>query len=783
MVRGCLLAAALVLAAAAHETWAATTTVWQGEVEAVVTDGGMRHGAAVVDDAQASGGQAIRIPCQAGTQGWNVVLSTPSVELRGRCLFTLYVRGENMPAISDGMGVTLVAHDKQTGQWAYNRETRIYGINLKPQGYSAITLPLDVALSPDTYGPEIILQWHPESEGVSPVLYIDQAEIASQVFETPIITDVSPTKVRYSPQEPAAVRVAIANPTQQSVEATLAGEELRGLDLRRGVFTQKVALAVGEQKTVSAQWQLGPEEYGREIRVHLLVGGREVDSGSEYFGVSKLPLWVAAGNGYDHSYYAGDRHSMFYVSPASGQDSLRAVRFWQKLRKVYWEFFSWSPGDISDLAPQEDPFAGGEGRLTYRSRETIKQQTAMIRSVGMWPVSYVNGTCWAESGYRLFARHPEWFLYDSNGEVATYSMDNRERYRRKDDVDFDPNTYPSIFFQAVLNHSLPEVQEYIARQFIKCGKEMGFAGIRLDVRYLEVYPGERDFAGQEIAKTYPEADRISAAAVKNVKALVHKELPDFTFGYNYASPEETKDMPLTMQERCEGGAWMLDEIPCTYQEKTSPYHLWKPYLRRMVSWGDQIRKWDGVYNPFDFRRNGGKYVVDNVYSAIIRLICGGRDYMGFYCNSRLPFGDLGAFTTRFSEYLYGTNLDWLPEVKGEVQVRAEAPLWWQDMVYWSKSSDGRRQLIVHLLNPPKVEEVEENPRSETNPPVRDIQVVCAPYQGRKPQAAYLLAAEPDEPTGENEVRAVKLNLRETPEGKVAVTVPSVIFWKMVVFQY
>ncbi len=776
-------AALSVLALMAGGASAATKTVWQGEVESVATEGGMRYGAAIVDDPLASGGKALRIPCQTGAQGWNVVFSTPKVELQGRCLFTLTVRGENLPPISDGMGVTLVAHDKQTGLWAYSHETRLYGANLKPQGYSTITLPLDVSLSPETYGPEIILQWHPESEGVSPVLYLDKCEIASQTFTAPVITEVLPTKVRYAPQETAAVRVTVANPTAQSVEATVVGEEWRGLDTHREVFSQKATLGTGELKTVAGQWPLGPEEYGREVRVHLLVGGKEVDSGSEVFGVSKLPLWVSAGDNYDQSYYLGDRHSMFYVSPASGQDSLRAVRYWQKLHKVYWEFFSWSPGDISDLAPEEDPFPGGEGRLTYRSKETIRQQTAMIKSVGMWPVSYVNGTCWAESGYRLFAQHPEWFLYDANGEVATYSMENRERYRHKDDVGFDPNTYSSIFFQAVLNHSLPEVQEYIARQFVKCGKEMGFSGVRLDVRYLEVYPGERDFQGREIAKTYEEADRISAASVKNVKALVHKELPDFTFGYNYASPEETKDMPLTMKERCAGGAWMLDEIPCTYQEKTSPYHLWKPYLRRMVSWGDQVRKWGGVYNPFDFRRNGGKTVVDRVYSSIIRLICGGREYSGWYANSRLPFGDLGAFATRFSEFLYSTNLDWLPEVKGEVEVRAAAPLWWQDMVYWSKSSEGRRELIVHLVNPPKAAEVEENPRSETNPPVRDVQVVCAPYQGRKPQAAYLLMAEPLELTGQNEVRAVKLELKDAPGGGVSVTVPSVIFWKMVVFQY
>jgi hypothetical protein len=77
----------------------------------------------------------------------------------------------------------------------------------------------------------------------------------------------------------------------------------------------------------------------------------------------------------------------------------------------------------------------------------------------------------------------------------------------------------------------------------------------------------------------------------------------------------------------------------------------------------------------------------------------------------------------------------------------------------------------------------ENPRSEINPPVRDITVTCAPSGAEKPTVAYLLMSEPVELTGLNEVQVVKLNLREADDGKVAVSVPSVLFWKMVVFQW
>jgi hypothetical protein len=779
-----LIAVNLLLGTATLASAAAPRVVWSEKAEKLATPGGMRFGAALADDAAASSGKALRIPCPPGSDGWSVVFSAPRMEMRGQTLFTFWLRAENLPPLTPGLMLTLVAHHQQTGLWAFHRQTRVYGANLQAQSYTPVTLGLDVPWTAETYGPEVILQWDAAPKGVAPVVYLDKVEIAVPALDAPRVLEVSPGKTHYMPGEKVTVLTSLVNPTAAAIEGTLVGEEIRDADTRREVFQENVRLAAGQEERVTYSYTLGTEEYGREIRVRLLVGGREVAGGRDFFAVSQHPLWVAGGASADRSCSAGNNGTgSFYVGPASGQDSWRGVQYWKKLRRIYFEFFSWAPGDISDLAPADDLFPGGEGRLVYRSRQTILQQNRMFRSLGLWPVSYVNGTCWAESGYKLFQRHPEWFLYDASGEVGGYEMDGREIYRRKDDADFDPKTYNHIFFQACLNHSLPAVQEYVARQFINCGKEMGFAGVRLDVRYLEVYPGERGFDGKEVAATYPEADRVSAAAVKRIKALVRKEIPDFTFGYNYASPEEVKDMMETFRERCEGGAWMLDELPCTYQEKSSPYHVWKTYVRRMMSWGDRVNKLGGVYNPYDFNRGDMQYPIDLVYSAIFRVICGGRDYGGWYNNSRQPVGDLGAFTTRFSQYLHNAGRRWIPEIKGEVDVTSVAPLWWREMCYWTRGSDGRKCLQVNLVNPPKAAEVMENPRSEINPPVRDITVTCAPCEGRKPVAAYLLMSEPVELTGLNQVQAVRLDLRDAGGGRVAVSVPSVLLWKMVVFQW
>ena len=456
----------LLWAGAVGSVAVASQVVWSEEAEKSATPSGMRFGTAVADDAAASGGQAERIPYEAGANGWSIVYSAPRMEMRGQVLFTFWLRAENLPPLTPGFVLTLVAHDKQTGQWAFHRETRVYAVNLQTQGYTPINLTLDVPWTAETYGPEVILRWDAPPEGVTPVMYLDKSEISVPVLDAPRVREVSPAKVRYQPREKVTVLTSLANPTAAAVEGTLVGEEIRAADTRREVFREKVALAAGEEKQVA-----------------------------------------------------------------------------------------------------------------------------------------------------------------------------------------------------------------------------------------------------------------------------------------------------------------------------SPYHAWKAYMRRMMSWGDRVNKLGGVYNPYDFNRGSIYCPIDLIYSAIFRIICGGRDYGGWYYNSRQPVGDYGAFTTRFSEYLHNANRDWIPEVKAEVEVESAAPLWWREMCFWTHASDGRKCLQVNLVNPPRVAEVMENPHSEITPPVQDVTVTCAPSEGQKPAAAYLLMSEPFELTGLNHVEVVKLDLRDAGEGKVAVTVPSVLFWKMVVFRF
>ncbi len=222
-------------------------------------------------------------PCafayQAGANGWSMVFSAPRMEMRGQVLFTFWLRAENLPPLTPGFMLTLVAHDKQTGQWAFHRQTRVYGVNLQAQGLHA-----------DHPGPGRAVDRRDLRPGSDPpVGRASEGRRSGHVSGQG--RDRRPGVRRSARAGGLACEDSLPAPGAGD-GAHLAGQSRlprrsRGRwwarrsapPIRAGKSSEKnVRLAAGEQKQVTSSYTLGAEEYGREIRVRLLVGGREVAS-------------------------------------------------------------------------------------------------------------------------------------------------------------------------------------------------------------------------------------------------------------------------------------------------------------------------------------------------------------------------------------------------------------------------------------------------------------------------------------------------------------------------
>ena len=607
--------------------------------------------------------------------------------------------------------------------------------------------------------------------------------------KTPYLGGLLRGRLAYAPGDDAKLTATVVNPTREAFKGRLTLHECFGLDGVREAAEADVSLSQGEARGFDLEWTPRKPEGGRFLSIALLdKDGKELDRGAVPMGVAK----DARGLHYQALDFASSYRGSgsYYVAPTSTSQIEAYVDGRRRDRNNLGgrcEIFSWSWCDVACFVPPEDPYIGNEGQY-WLSLKNRKEQISLMRGAGYHLDSYINGCAWNEAALDIYRKHPDWFMYDANGEhLGHYNMEalaNRSRSR-----EFGFKIAPhNLFFEVTFDPTRKEVREWIGRQCVSLGKEMGFQGGRWDVWFMNVEPGCRRLDGSVIAADRAEADRLSAESLKAVKDIVADELSDFTWGYNYAAPEENKDTPLLLAEKCRGGGWMLDEVAINYGAKTSPFHFWKAYDKRMVEWGDRIRQLGGIYDPWTFDRgymdvSKGYSDTDWIYSSIFRLLAGGRCWNPLYKNESALVGDLALLGFRFNDIYSGWNLRLQPEDQRQIAVEAPETLWWKGHVLSSKSADGRAQRVVHLVNSPMAEEARENPDSKLRPPVLNVKVRCAALDGRLPGKAWLLMAEPIEPGKEPEVRAAPLSLEKQGGDAVSVAVPAVIALKTVVFEF
>ncbi len=743
--------------------------------------------ATLVDDPSSKSKKAIEVT--GAKVGSVALIPNAPVEspLAGSVTVSIQVRGSGFAGLAEPMRIEAILTSTSTGQ-GYTGYGFLQGTRLKPDSYGALPLQVNLPAKPATYSLQVVVYVSEVPVGQTmPTAWFSEITVAGHNAEGVYISRVEPDKTAYRPGDEIKTTVTVVNPTAAPFSGKIDLKELLGIDGVSSEQSGAVEAPAGSVKESIIVWKAGPEQAGRQVRAELQdASGRVLDTAVNLYGVSKDPSWLSTLALYGSEYQGPPVHGTLYVGPASYAETMNAINFYRERRHQRVEFFSWSYNELAQFIPpsKEEPYLGNEG-IWWMSFKKFKEEVGAMKAMGCTPITYVNGHAWGPAAYDLFQKHPDWFLYGKNGELLAgggYDMESRELYNRRGEFEFQQKKVP--FFYAMFNPVNPDARQYIADQFISVAKEMGFEGARWDVWAMDVKRGSYDFAGNELAKTDAEADQLSAQSYRAVRDLVAKEVPNFTWGSNYGAPEENAITPQFLAEKCRDGGWLLDEVVCTYNAKTSPYHIWEAYADRIISWADNVRQKGGIYDPFGFNRQGGKYPVDRLYETIFKVVGGARTDAGadFTSNLSGKVGRLDLLPFRFSDFYLSKNLKLQPTNQTVVKVKAPDTLWWRNMVFENKSREGNIQRVVHLVNSPVSQEVEENPTSAVREPVRDIEVSTQAVDGKSPVKAWLLTAEPITPDGEPLVQAVPLKLEKTGGG-ATVNVPSVQFLKTVVFEY
>jgi len=165
------------------------------------------------------------------------------------------------------------------------------------------------------------------------------------------------------------------------------------------------------------------------------------------------------------------------------------------------------------------------------------------------------------------------------------------------------------------------------------------------------------------------------------------------------------------------------------------------------------------------------------------MLAGGRTYpAGFYKNDSALAGDMSLLALRYNNVYSGMGLHLQPKTQKRITVTAPDTVWWREYVFTNKDLAGRDQDIVHLLNGPLVMSGEKNPESKMRPPVGPIRVRSKGRNGKMPTKAWLVMAEALTPSDPPRVQAVPLAIKSAA-GEAVVTVPALLYFKSVVFEY
>jgi hypothetical protein len=584
------------------------------------------------------------------------------------------------------------------------------------------------------------------------------------------LVSVQPEKVMYLPGEEAVAQVQVRN-LGVATAGRLRAVEIRGLGIVREVGEQTVTLPAASEQAVEFKWKLGPEEYGREIRVEMLdKTGQAVDQVSDYFHVADN-VWKVAMRA------AGGPHM---TNPASVYCDIKTPEAWgayigtqfpDALRASYGNFaewFAWAPDDAFDMTPTQASWISGQG-CYQETRSRVMDLMGVYKQLGVWPITYAKSAASGPPCYEFMRQHPEWNL-------GRYQAGFDQQFVRDWNKQI-PGQEKTIFYtwqSLVLDITQPGIVDAAINEILDSAAMFGWRGARYDDHYT--YWG----------KPY---DALSTRNMQRIFDLGKKRNPGFVWGFNYIaswttcvwpgkplpdvpwkqsmhdpalpadpSPPRFEKMPEVYPElkvACENGAYIMNE-----QAREASTGTYSSYARLLTHEARLVRSYGGHYGPIPFDPQP-QSAFNNIYPDLLRAAARAHTYGNLRGGTSFL-----QFVTRYSDLIYGTSLEPIADPESVLTVEAEPGLWWHMFAYTFKEA-GRERVLVHLLSAPTQDKIQDNKDGQ----VRKITGASVTYQG----PGAIAKAWELSPYMEGWVRPL------TPQGKT-VKPSDFYLWKIIVLE-
>jgi hypothetical protein len=536
-----------------------------------------------------------------------------------------------------------------------------------------------------------------------------------------VVNDLWVDKSRYAPGETAHLRGKILNCSGEARAWTVRAERIDELDPSGVVASTNVRVEAGQAVEFGLAFPVGNRLWGHEARCSLLDATQGVATvASTPFAVHSNMWAVLLGSKtMDHTDYRAQHIA------SAGRRGVNDEVF--RLATEI-EFVFWAPDDFGDLTPTNHYWSGQMRR--ENGPESTRQLVKYFQDRGVGCAFYAKiCTPGGKAGYDLMRRHPEW-LSESFFDVG--QLDRWDRSQRL-------SCWPILG----VNTQDDDAYRLHAREIIESQRAFGWDALRYDSAMND--PAAPHYFGM-------------------VKKMVNDACPGFQWGYNSGHPDGYA--PGMFDLMCEGGGLIMEERNVHGGQDGWTY---KEYASRHVVWRDEVHPRGGhlTFCPYE-----PELMNDSIYQQILPL-CARAHQAWDVTGGQVVGWDYKRFSLRHAGQLW--DIDYKPITNAAAHIdwgAASSNLFlWDHYVYDRAVGPDRRELILHMVNPPP-DRIGGSPECSVPDPVEGAVCRIRLPPGVKAGPVQCLSAEQIPEQQE---------LASRQEGDLLVfTVPKLRFWNMLV---
>ena len=430
----------------------------------------------------------------------------------------------------------------------------------------------------------------------------------------------------------------------------------------------------------------------------------------EELGYALVAEYVSA-DGADHSEAAEyftiaanfQRVALFGANPGGTRDVTQAEEpIRQALtasRRDYYnacEYPFWAPDDLLAMTPATDYWFSGQANY-HMNKQTLQRQIRLAHAQGIAMVTYGKWCVSGPAGWEAVYDRPGDFTGTYSQPIGSWDSHNTwvfDLRRNGEQVPYSPRPHGkgpwfddwwNDFVGITPDSSLSMIRS-AAEETARSVEMFGWDAIRWDG-----HPRAGWNACGRSGQYDAWAARQTQTLVRYFKDVMARQQPDFRHGYNYFLIEKNKGYEwakedFELDELARGGGLLMNESI----GNASGGWSFAEIANNLQVEGDLSRERGGCYLGISFAASPR----DRLIESALWAAAGCRPY-----NNAMT-REVRRYCTRFAQFTLDERLRRLATPEKVLAPQTATRLWWQPFVYETPLDNGRRQLVVNLLNLP-----------------------------------------------------------------------------------